>query len=703
MTFSRMFSYSEPASNDSPILLRIEDLHWADSLTHRLICHIARRSQIARLMVIATAREEELTWKDRRGSGSSEELIGDLATESEIVVLHLYGLDRYELTKLLSKASSSPLDVDLSDMIHGQTDGNPLISLWVLEDLMERGQLTNGNGYLQAKGHLPISIPLKVCQLINERMDRLDPLGRELVESASIIGYHFDDGWLGAFFKEDEISLRLSHVIQDIGIICHDIDGYRFAHDIFRTSIYDNIDLKRRVAMHAQFATWMELNLPNSPLAFLSDQFELGGIEEKASLYALRAGSEYLEHFAAKEALSYFTRAAQGRDACDPIWSVVMNGVGDSLFELGDYQGSFEVLQQLSRGDITTKERDKLLIKMADLWAPGRLGVAHKGRLQEYLGQVKEIEALDPEDQGEYWGYLSVLALWENDRVRSIGLSNKALECYRKAGRWDKIAFEMTNQGVAMAAYGDAIFSLNLLMQVMEIYNRHPRIRGEETAYLALGEVNLSLGFIDDARDCFVQTLSRATKSGEVLDMVWAHYYLSMVSLFDEDPENALAHSRLCQEFADCKQYHLLSCMPLWSGFLCHLLMKDDDHARDTYRELKRRYEQYKAEYRSSLDGLVACASSMIEEMQSGIQKIEDFEEGLRQLDSGQYKQLNELFVRWIYSIWLVDRGVTVPAISQLQKALPLAEKACSYPMMERILEKIASLNYLELEWKDTI
>jgi tetratricopeptide (TPR) repeat protein len=672
-----------------PVLLRIEDVHWADSSSKRLLQYLARRSKDYGILIVATARGEELQWEGDPASTVNDVLESIVRCEG-MEVLHLHALDRYQTNSLLSKTLRGPLDFQVSDRIFEISEGNPLFALWHLEVLLDSGQLVELDGVFQVKGHIINIVPTGVSELLMERLDGLTEDEIVVLEQATVIGTTFGANWLNAFSPPWDPSPLLERICLHTGILIKEGDVYHFVHELFRTAIYENVPPIRATAMHASLASWLIENQPEVPLGYLADELELGGMYDKAREYGLMAGREYLDRFAAKEAIYFFQRIADDRTTRDEIWVNAMEGLGDAMFEIGDYSEASEVFSELI--PYRELDRDRLLIKMADCWSPSRLGQGRTDRFLEILGNVKNIPSLPLEDQGEYWAFHSLISAWNNDYSKSRDLSRKALSCYKGANRWDKVAYELTNLGLSYAAYSDPMLALPMYMDVLEIYREHPRIKGEETLYLALGETYLSIGMIEDAQHCFQESLERAKLTNEQADVVWAHYHLGTIGLFEQDFEKALAHATICRDLAYRSGFRLLSCMPLWVMVVVYILMDNIAEAERTNRELLRRYDTYSKDFSTALDGFVVCTEAWIGIVKSWDPDPGRIEKGIGNFCRGQYMALNELLVRWTLAGWLSQKGFVEQSLEQWEKALKLCEYMCNIQMMERIIDIVAGL-----------
>jgi DNA-binding SARP family transcriptional activator len=168
-----------------PVLLVLDDLHWADQATLRLLAHLAAAPEPAALLMLGTYRQTEL---GRRHPLSA--VLADLRREQRSERLALTGLDAGAATRLIGGWVGSEAGSELVARVLTETEGNPFFIEEVLRDLVEDGALIRRDGRWRADG--PLSVPESVREVIGRRVERLSDTAVAVLEAAAACGREFD-------------------------------------------------------------------------------------------------------------------------------------------------------------------------------------------------------------------------------------------------------------------------------------------------------------------------------------------------------------------------------------------------------------------------------------------------------------------------------------------------------------------------------
>ncbi len=160
----------EGLARERPVLLVIEDVHWADTPSLGLLRHLARAGGRMRVLVVATFREEELP-------ETLAETLADLRRSDDIVRLRLGGLSTDEVEEFVRRAGGEA--EELADTINALTEGNAFLVCELWRSLADGGQL---------------GTPESVREVVGQRVVRLDAGTRDLLEVAATVGPEFRAG-----------------------------------------------------------------------------------------------------------------------------------------------------------------------------------------------------------------------------------------------------------------------------------------------------------------------------------------------------------------------------------------------------------------------------------------------------------------------------------------------------------------------------
>jgi len=289
------------------LLTVLDNLHWADAPSLRLLEFLAPELADSRVLLIGTYRATELS---RRHPLSNA--LGGLARVPHFARLNLDGLSEEEVQAFVA-AAGAMLPVGLAKTLHDQTEGNPLFLREIVRFLEQRGALT-GDGVSTAA----VRIPEGVTEVIGRRLNLLSAGCNEVLSLASVIGRDF--AWdvllrAGAPLSDDMLLEALdeaaaAHIIEETAP-----ERYRFTHNLIRMTLYDELRIARRRQFHRTvgFAIEAVHRVDLDPcLPELVRHFQAAGSDaeaEKAIDYAMRAGRRADTLLAFEDALQFFQTA----------------------------------------------------------------------------------------------------------------------------------------------------------------------------------------------------------------------------------------------------------------------------------------------------------------------------------------------------------------------------------------------------------
>ena len=248
----------EEAGEQEPMLLILDDLHWADAPTLSLLRHVASADSSMRVMVVGTYRDSDLS-----SDHPLTTLLADLHREHGVERLKLAGLDSDDVIALMTAAAGHELDEDgreLAREITRETSGNPFFAGELLRHLTESGAIVQGDGgRWQLAGDLAdLGLPQSVREVVGRRVGRLGPEARTVFSAAAVIGRDFDLDLLLAVVELPEVRLLdlldegvAASLLQENG----DRAGrYTFSHALVEHALYEDLGSTRRARLHKRVA-----------------------------------------------------------------------------------------------------------------------------------------------------------------------------------------------------------------------------------------------------------------------------------------------------------------------------------------------------------------------------------------------------------------------------------------------------------------
>jgi class 3 adenylate cyclase len=253
-------SFLRNAAAERPIVLVLEDLHWADLGTLDLLLHVARNLDGSRLLVVGTYRDVEV---DRAHPLSGS--LAELRRVGRFDRIALRGLTVDEVHRMMTQIRGQDVPWSRAEAIHRQTEGNPLFVQEVLRYIVEEGIVVREGGrWVRADDGAPDSgIPEGLRDVIGKRLSRLSSSCNQLLSVAAVIGRDFGLETLQRVTEMDEESVytALEEALR-IGIVQERSQPgtvwYRFAHAFFRQTLYEEMIAPRRLRLHQQVARALE-------------------------------------------------------------------------------------------------------------------------------------------------------------------------------------------------------------------------------------------------------------------------------------------------------------------------------------------------------------------------------------------------------------------------------------------------------------
>ncbi len=302
----------ETIAASEPLLLILEDLHWADSSTLDLVSALARHPMSAKIMLIATYRSTDVT----RSALPLHSLKRDLVARHLCQELVLEPLAETEIASYLAQGNgTADVPGELAVLLHRHTEGNPLFMIAVLEHLMESGFVEHtGNTWRLRRPATEVSleVPESLRQMIGAQIDRLDESEQRVLEVGAIAGMSFTplisapmaDVDAGMFEACCDALARRGHILRladtqqlPDGRI---VQRYSFVHALYREVLYERQAPARRTMLHRRKAERLEevfAGALDEVEAEMAEHFEKGADWARAVKHLRRAADVAAKRF----------------------------------------------------------------------------------------------------------------------------------------------------------------------------------------------------------------------------------------------------------------------------------------------------------------------------------------------------------------------------------------------------------------------
>ena len=228
----------ESAARSGPLVVVIEDLHWADESTRHLLRFLTGALTDAPVLVIATYRTDEL---DRRHP--LRPFLAEVGRLAGVTRLEIGGLSRAEVADLLARLLGRTPSGVAVDLVHRRSEGLPYF-VTELATSASRGC---------------VDMPDTLRDALNVRVQRLSDRAQETLQVAAVAGPRVEHALLEAISDRSpaELDTDLREAV-DVGVLIVDEDGYLFRHALLREVVHEDMLPGRHTRLHARFAALLE-------------------------------------------------------------------------------------------------------------------------------------------------------------------------------------------------------------------------------------------------------------------------------------------------------------------------------------------------------------------------------------------------------------------------------------------------------------
>jgi tetratricopeptide (TPR) repeat protein len=316
-TFMAIRDFFLALSRRQPLLLVLEDLHWADSLSLDLISLLTETLTIAPILLLCVYRPER-DHKCWHLATIASRKCADRYTEIPLRELSS-SQSRHLIESLLSIEN---LPAALKDTILEKSGGNPFFVEEVIRSLIDSGMVYREGEAWRARAEIAaVTVPESIQSVIMTRVDRLEQELKHVLQSAAVIGRLFQRRLLGQVTRKEQELERMLWALEDLQLIYQEQavpeEEYSFKHVLTQETVYKNILRRRRTAFHQRVAEAIETLYSESLEPYfeqLAYHYERSGAEEKAVEFLLKAGEKARRAYLNEEAIGYFQRALERLD-----------------------------------------------------------------------------------------------------------------------------------------------------------------------------------------------------------------------------------------------------------------------------------------------------------------------------------------------------------------------------------------------------
>jgi tetratricopeptide (TPR) repeat protein len=546
--------FIEVDAEKGPLVLVLDDLHWADDDTLELFRDLGSRLGGAAVVLIACARPEMLVRCPEWGAGVTDHRRVDLRNLGPADARAMF-------RQLLARCERIPEEV-IEDAV-GMTGGNPYFLEQLVRLFLDNGTIeVNGVTWrLDPDQAADTELPISIEEAIQARVAALAPEERELLEKGAVFGNVF---WLGAAValtriethrptrprtevtpvptelaytwtrETDPVRERLERAAAELaerdfllqlGAEDSTIPGeveLVFKHNLERELIIKGTESRRLARYHRLAAQWLETKLAGrseEQLEFLGQLYERGGDNRRAAHCYLAGGDKARARYANQEAVDMYGRGLAMLDADDGLARLMaLHNVGDVLERVGDTDEALA--------------RFREMLSLAWFFDnPAKAGAAHDrlGRIYRRLGEYDDAMAhLDRARDlfgraGDERGIAATLddigqVYWlRGSYVDALTHYRKALEIRRRLGDQRSVALSLANIGRVHRDSGNFKEAIGQFRESLDLRRDIGDMSGVVQSLCALGDVHVEDQSYEVALDLFKEAHRIALEIGDKL------------------------------------------------------------------------------------------------------------------------------------------------------------------------------------------
>jgi tetratricopeptide (TPR) repeat protein len=307
-----------------PLVLLLDDLHWADETSLQLLFHLAHRITQIPIVIVATYRDTDLE-RNATLVRTLEEL-----HRSGISTIKLHDLSEEEVARMLRGLSLHDPPQNVVKTIYDETQGNPFFVKELYRHLVEEGKIFDASGQFQSEVRIDeLDVPDKVHLVVGRRLERLGEGTKSVLIAAAVMGRSFSFKLLETLLDQANADDLLNAIerAQQMGLVVSGSEGPEalvwFTHEIVRQTLLAGISLARRQRLHLRVAEALEkvraktLNEHAEEIAHHLVQAGSASDLQRTAHYLSLAGSAALDRAAYETALGNFQSAYSRIDEND--------------------------------------------------------------------------------------------------------------------------------------------------------------------------------------------------------------------------------------------------------------------------------------------------------------------------------------------------------------------------------------------------
>ena len=490
---------------ETPLMLVIEDLHWADASTRGLVSFLARVIRTSPVLLVVTVRAEELDPVQPAGM-----LIGELARMPHAERLVLVPLDRAEVAALVEAITGVAPPAKVTGRLMERAAGNPFFT----EELLAAGP------------DAPM-VPATISDVLAVRLTQLPPAGQRVLGAASVLGRVVSHQLLAAVADASDLAdglpAAVSRRLLELGK-----DAYRFRHPLVQETVYGRLLPPERQVLHGRAATALAATAPPAGPAARAGQavqvafhWQRAGQADKALAAAIRAGDLAQAAHAPAEALAQYSAAIGGwQNLPDPqsIAGVeeisLLERAAEAASAAGDNARAQELAQRVLASTDSEAQPVKAGLRLERLgrfsWLAGDLATSR----QAYQDALRAIPDQPSAARARVLAATAQSLMLQSQHLSSRDYAEKAVAAARAVGARAEEAHARNTLGTVLGNLGCHTDGIEMLRSGLQIARQIGDGTEAARCHLNLTEVLIKARRVEEALRSGEEGLAEATALG---------------------------------------------------------------------------------------------------------------------------------------------------------------------------------------------
>ena len=529
-------------SQRAPLVLILDDLHWADHGSIAMLRHQARFLARHPILLIGAYRDVEL---DRQHPLANA--LSALRRQDGHERILLKGMQAEEVGALLQALAQHEVPRELTDALHAETDGNPFFVREVILHLVEEGKLSRPEGRWRSDFDIEeLGIPEGIRQVIGRRLSRLSDETNKFLSVASGFNgsFRFDVAASAAALDEATALDALDAALEaQLLRTAADVEEYEFSHALIRHTLYAELNPSRQVRLHRRIAEEMVRvygDRAGEHAAKIAEQYQRSAVlpgAEKGVVHCLAAADQAESAAACEEAVVFLRMALELLPGEDRRRPRIFGRLGIALAQSLSLEQAVEVASdagaRIAASEGTDEAADYLADAAVAIWStslsPLSWRLAAEG--MHYIGERRDLtwcklrrldltrrEAEDPNYAGMPPDSPERRELWEVNKPQLAAADWSSGEF----GGPESTAFvesrneivERYSQILPLMAFQAGFYrdKLEEMRSAAEQALKEGRLAFGALAYLILARAQVAVGDFAASRDSFARSLSTAER-----------------------------------------------------------------------------------------------------------------------------------------------------------------------------------------------